>query len=54
VAFRGVARQVVRTNVSFGFDNLTGQIFSTYAANEDFSQQIGSDFECGTGVERAR
>jgi hypothetical protein len=54
MALRRVAGKIVRTHIGFCFDDFSGKIFPAEAADQDFSNKIGSDFEGGTGIEGSR
>jgi hypothetical protein len=40
-----VTGKVMRPDVGFGFDNLSGKIISTESPNQNFTEQIRSDFQ---------
>jgi hypothetical protein len=53
-AGRSVGREVVRAQISFGFDDATDEDFAPFFTEDEFSQQIAGDatwiaIEEGTG-----
>ena len=46
-ALRGVAGEVVRSDISFRLDDLSGEILASQPADEDFSKKVLGDFEGG-------
>jgi hypothetical protein len=53
MSFGGVASQIVGTDIGFGFNNFPGEVFSPDSANQNLTQEVGSNVKCGTGVEGA-
>jgi hypothetical protein len=48
MALRGMASQIVRTDVCLGLDDFTGQIAPAQLSNENLAQEIGCNVQCGS------
>jgi len=48
-----MAGEIVRSYIGFGLNNFPGQLAPVQSSNKNFTQQIGSNIQCGAGIKGA-